>query len=125
MQEDLTRPYIPDRMYFKISEVSKITQVKSYVLRYWETEFEVLAPQKSKAKQRVYERKDIENILLIKKLLWKDRFSIEGARLKIKELRRENRDQQKVLQKSPEIQKLRHVKNELKDLVQYLRTSPT
>ena len=110
-------------MYFKIGEVSDITGVEPYVLRYWETEFDVLNPEKSKAKQRVYEKKDIENILLIKKLLWKDRFSIEGAIQRLKELRREHREQKVALQNSSESQKLKRVKNELKDLIRFLRAN--
>lgn len=123
MQEVLVKPIIPDRMYFKISEVGKITDVEPYVLRYWETEFDILTPQKSKAKQRVYEKKDIENILLIKKLLWKERYSIEGARQRLKELKRENRSMRIAASKTEEVQKLRHIKNELKDLINFLRAN--
>ena len=119
--QDFIKPHIPDRMYFKIGEVSDITGVEAYVLRYWETEFDVLNPEKSK--QRVYEKKDIENILLIKKLLWKDRFSIEGAVLRLKELRREHREQKTVLENSSESQKLKRVKNELKELIRFLRAN--
>ena len=77
-------PVIPDKMYFKIGEVSKITRVKPYVLRYWESEFKLLAPAKSKSKQRLYRRKDIENILQIKKLLYEERFTIAGAKKTLK-----------------------------------------
>jgi DNA-binding transcriptional MerR regulator len=75
---------IPDRLAFKIGDVAKIVGVKSYVLRYWETEFSVLKLKKSKHNQRVYEKKDIENLLTIKKLLYRDRYSIEGARAALK-----------------------------------------
>jgi DNA-binding transcriptional MerR regulator len=75
-------------LYFKIGEVAKITDVKEYVLRYWEGEFNIINPVKSAKGQRVYRRKDIESILLIKKLLYTERYSIEGARKKIKELRK-------------------------------------
>lgn len=77
-------PKIPDRLFFKISEVAQITGVKPYVLRYWESEFQI-APAKSKANQRVYERKDIETILRIKNLLYIEMFTIAGAKKKIKE----------------------------------------
>ncbi len=69
---------IPDKLAFKIGEVADILGVKAYVLRYWETEFDVLKPKKSKHGQRMYERRDVENLLLIRKLLYRDRFSIEG-----------------------------------------------
>lgn len=73
-------PAIPDKLFFKIREVSRITGVKAHILRYWENEFPHLKPRKSKSGQRVYTRKDIEKLLEIKKLLYVDRYSIEGAR---------------------------------------------
>ncbi|MCH7709867.1 MAG: MerR family transcriptional regulator [Myxococcales bacterium] len=75
-----------DKLYYRIGEVSKITDVKPYVLRYWESEFRWMAPQKSKSKQRLYRRRDIDMILLIKKLLYEQRFTIAGARKKLREL---------------------------------------
>jgi DNA-binding transcriptional MerR regulator len=80
----MTDEQIPDKLYFKIGEVSKITRVKPYVLRYWESEFKIIKPQKSTSKQRVYTRKDIELILEIKKLLYKEKFTLEGAKKKLK-----------------------------------------
>ena len=76
---------IPDKMYFKIGEVSQITGVKPYILRYWETEFPIINPSKRKNKHRLYRRKDVEDILLIKKLLYEEKYTIAGARLKLKE----------------------------------------
>jgi DNA-binding transcriptional MerR regulator len=64
--------------------------VKAYVLRYWETEFDVLKLKKSRHNQRMYERRDVENLMLIKKLLYRDRFSIEGARAALKRLKKDN-----------------------------------
>lgn len=81
---------IPDKLAFKIGEVASLLGVKPYVLRYWETEFDVLKPKKSKHNQRMYERKDVENLMLIKKLLYRDRFSIEGARSALKKLKKDN-----------------------------------
>ncbi|HBQ21882.1 MAG: hypothetical protein A2Z91_01690 [Deltaproteobacteria bacterium GWA2_38_16] len=123
MANTFSVPIIPDRMYFKIGEVCKIAGIKPYVLRYWETEFEALSPQKSKANQRVYEKKDIETVLLIKQLLWQERYSIEGARLKIKELKREQRSKRFTEAKSTANVKLQQVKQELKDLVRVLRSN--
>src|SRR4029450_1031556 len=77
---------IPERRYYRIGEVSKITGVKAYVLRYWESEFRWMAPQKSRSKQRLYRRRDIEMILLIKKLLYGQRYTIAGARKKLREM---------------------------------------
>lgn len=80
---------IPDKLAFKIGEVADLVGVKTYVLRYWETEFEALSPKKSKSNQRMYERKDVETLLMIKKLLYRDRFSIEGARSALKRMKKQ------------------------------------
>ena len=79
---------VPDKNYFRIGEVARITKVKPYVLRFWETEFKMMAPPKSRSQQRMYRKKDIETILRIKQLLYKDRFTIEGARKRLAALRR-------------------------------------
>ena len=68
------------KLYYSISEVSKITEVEQYVLRYWETEFEQLKPQKNRAGNRVYSNKDIQLILTIKTLLREKKYTIEGAK---------------------------------------------
>jgi DNA-binding transcriptional MerR regulator len=73
-------PEIPDKLYFKIGEVSEILGVEPYVLRYWETEFSQLTPKKSGTGHRLYRRKDVELLLRIKHLLYEKRFTIEGAR---------------------------------------------
>jgi len=78
---------IPDKMGFKIGEVAEMLGIKQYVLRYWESEFEILKPKKASNNQRYYTRKDVENAYLIRKLLHRDRFSIEGARSAMKELK--------------------------------------
>ncbi len=75
-----------EKRYYRIGEVSRITGVKPYVLRYWESEFRWMTPQKSRSKQRLYRRRDIEMIQLIKKLLYEQRFKIAGARKKLREL---------------------------------------
>ena len=74
-------PEIPDKLYFKIGEVSELLGVEPYVLRYWETEFSVLSPKKSGTGHRLYRRKDVELLLRIKHLLYERKFTIEGARL--------------------------------------------
>ncbi len=82
---------IPDKMAFKIGEVADLAGLKPYVLRYWETEFPYLRPGKSKHNQRAYTRRDVEMVFMIKKLLYRDRFSIEGARCALKNLRKESK----------------------------------
>ena len=86
---------IPDKLYFKIGEVSKITGVKPYVLRYWESEFKIVRPQKSASRQRVYNKKDVELIVEIKNLLYNEKFTLEGAKRRLKELHSSNKNSQK------------------------------
>jgi DNA-binding transcriptional MerR regulator len=83
----MPRQEIPDKLFFKISEVCEIVGVEPYVLRFWETEFPNYAPQKSKAGHRVYKRKDIENVLKIKELLYDRGFTIAGARRQLSKTR--------------------------------------
>jgi DNA-binding transcriptional MerR regulator len=71
---------IPDKLYFKIGEVKKITGVETHVLRYWESEFKIIRPQRASSKQRLYRKVDVENILTIKKLLYEDGYTVPGAR---------------------------------------------
>jgi DNA-binding transcriptional MerR regulator len=71
---------IPDKMFFRIGEVSSLTGVKPYVLRYWESEFRLLRPSKNKSGQRVYRRRDVETVLEIKDLLHQRKFTIAGAK---------------------------------------------
>ena len=68
------------KLYYSISEVSKITNIEQYVLRYWETEFEQLGPQKNRAGNRIYTNKDIQMILYIKELLREKKYTIEGEK---------------------------------------------
>jgi len=82
-------------LFFKIGDVSRITGVKPYVLRYWESEFDNLAPNKSKKNQRVYNQEDVRKVLLIKQLLHKERYSIEGAKKRLKEIKSEKKEIQK------------------------------
>jgi DNA-binding transcriptional MerR regulator len=77
-------PELPDRLYFKIGEVAKIVGVKPYVLRYWETEFSMIRPGKTRSKHRLYRRRDVETLLEIKRLLHTERFTIEGAKRRLK-----------------------------------------
>ena len=71
---------IPDKLYFRIGEVSSLVGVEPYVLRYWETEFDALSPKKSGTGHRLYKRKEVELLLKIRHLLYEKRYTIEGAR---------------------------------------------
>src|SRR5919108_2577634 len=84
---------LPDKIYFKIGEVSEIVGVEPYVLRYWETEFDVLKPSKAPSRHRLYKKKDVEMLLDIKRLLYSEGFTIEGARKKLKEYKKKEKSQ--------------------------------
>ena len=76
------QPSIPDKTYYKIGEVAQIAELKTSVLRFWETEFPFLCPEKSSSGQRLYTKKDIELVNQIKDLLYKEKYTIEGVRKK-------------------------------------------
>lgn len=80
MQVLADQPTIPNKLYFKIGEVSDLTGIKPYVLRYWESEFNIVKPNKTRSNQRIYKRKEVELILEIKRLLYEDKFTIAGAK---------------------------------------------
>lgn len=77
---------IPDKTYFKIGEASSLVGVKPYIIRYWETEFRMLRPAKTKSKQRLFRQRDIRLLIVIRRLLHEQKYTIEGARRRIKEL---------------------------------------
>jgi DNA-binding transcriptional MerR regulator len=118
-------PEIPDKLYFKIGEVSELLGVEPYVLRYWETEFPVLSPKKSGTGHRLYRRKDVELLLRIKHLLYEKRFTIEGARQSLQaeartpkpKLKSVKRIQQELFSADP----LPEIRRELADLLLLLK----
>ncbi len=119
---------IPDKLYFRIGEVCKLTRTHAYVLRFWEKEFPMLKPVKSSTGHRMYRRKDVELVLEIKKLLYQEGFTIEGAR---KKLRTETK-QQKIAFPGPDLarpkpdqQKLRQIRQELDELLHLLKRPQT
>jgi DNA-binding transcriptional MerR regulator len=81
---------IPDKLFFKIGEVAEIAEVEQHVLRYWEEEFDVLKPNKNRSGQRLYQKKDIDQVLEIKQLLYSDKFTIAGAKKKLKQKKSNN-----------------------------------
>ncbi|MEJ7811280.1 MAG: MerR family transcriptional regulator [Gemmatimonadaceae bacterium] len=78
----------PVQLFFSISEVCELTELKPHVLRYWESQFRFLAPAKTRAGNRAYQRREIELILLVKRLLYTEKYTIEGARKKVDEHRK-------------------------------------
>ena len=80
---------IPHKLYFRIGEVARIVGVKPYVLRYWESEFAVLRPEKTASGHRLYRRRDVEILLDIKRLLYDEKFTISGAKKRLRESNKE------------------------------------
>lgn len=80
-----SRPQLPAKLYYRIGEVASIVGVEPHVLRYWETEFRSIRPQKSAKGQRIYSRRDVETLIKVKELLYAHRFTIAGAKRKLRE----------------------------------------
>ena len=106
--------YIPNKLYFKIGEVSSIAEVEPYVLRYWESEFKAIKPSRTQSKQRIYRKKDVELILEIKKMLYEEKLTIAGARKKLREFNSKDKKQLRFdFNKKDQRKILREIKNEL------------
>ena len=103
---------IPEKIFFKIGEVCDIVEVQAHVLRYWESEFPQLSPQKNRSGQRSYRRRDVEIALHIKELLYEDLYTIAGAK---KKLQNEMRDQSRL--------KIVHSENEKKDYIREVKAN--
>jgi DNA-binding transcriptional MerR regulator len=123
----------PDKLFYKIGEVSRIVGVEPYVLRYWETEFSFLKPRKSKSGQRVYIKKDIETLLKIKRLLYQERYTIEGVRKRLglssvsvepkpeqPPVQKKEVQQQQQLQQQP-ARVIEHVRKRLREILSQLQ----
>lgn len=81
---------IPDKSYFRIGEVSRLLGVQPYVIRYWESEFKTVRPIRTRSDQRLYRRKDVEELLMIRQLLYDENFTINGARKRLGRVRGED-----------------------------------
>jgi len=115
------------KLYYSIGEVSKMTDLKAYVLRYWETEFKQLKPPKNQAGNRTYRQNDIDLILFIKDLLYNKKFTIEGARTQLASIGDDVKTEQKVEKEVPvkavpaKKETLVKIKQELETLLELLR----
>ena len=90
-----SQPYkkeLPDKLYFKIGEVGKIAELPTYVLRFWETEFQKINPKRTSSGQRLYSKNDVELILQIKHLLYEKKFTIQGAKQRLKSTTHEKKE---------------------------------
>ena len=101
----------PNKLFYRIGEVSRLSGLEAYVLRYWESEFPQLKPNKGRSGQRLYSKKDLDTVLHIKQLLYKDGYTISGARKKMNS--RGNRDTLESV--------IASTKNELKEILEMLK----
>lgn len=106
-----TEIVVPDKLYFRIGEVSRLCRLQAYVLRFWETEFPQLKPIKSSTGQRMYRRKDVDAVLRIKKLLYEEGFTIAGARQQLRSESKAEKNQAPLpfpVQSSADLKRIRH-----------------
>ena len=116
---------IPDKLYFRIGEVATLCHLPAYVLRFWESEFPQLKPVKSSTGQRMYRRRDVENVLRIKQLLYEQGFTISGARQQLRAETKSDKTQSAIpfpSNSAPEIQHIRQGLREILDLLSTRRT---
>jgi DNA-binding transcriptional MerR regulator len=113
-------PTEPVQEFFSIGEVCDLTDLKPHVLRYWESQFKFLNPQKNRSGNRVYQRKEVELIQLVKHLLYVDKYTIEGARLKVDEHRKAG-DLRQTARAAMSLETVESLERELKDVLRILQ----
>jgi DNA-binding transcriptional MerR regulator len=113
MEPSSERRTIPDKLFYKIGEVSSIAGVEPYVLRYWESEFLFLKPRKNKSGQRVYSRKNLELVLQIKKMLYQEKYTIAGVKKQLSGSSRKN--------DSVSMETVKKIKKKLKEILKTLK----
>lgn len=110
----------PIQEFYSIGEVCEITDLKPHVLRYWESQFKFLNPAKNRSGNRVYQRKEIELVLLVKHLLYTEKYTIEGARQKVEEHRKAG-DLKSVARASLSLETVESLERELKELLRIIQ----
>lgn len=110
MSSRLQRKQNPTKIFYRIGEVSRITGLEPYVLRYWETEFPIIRPNKGNGRQRLYSEADLDNILLVKRLLYEEGYTIAGAKKRLSDGR--GADHKAVIES---------IKTELREILEILR----
>jgi DNA-binding transcriptional MerR regulator len=110
----------PVQEFFSIGEVCELTTLKPHVLRYWESQFKFLNPAKNRSGNRIYQRKEVELILLVKHLLYTEKYTIEGARLKVEEHRKAG-DLKTVARAALALETVESLERELTDLLRLIR----
>ena len=117
LEAPLDEVSLPDKLYFRIGEVSQLTQTKPFVLRYWETEFPMLKPAKSKSGHRHYKRRDVVLVLKIKDLLYEKGFTIDGARRELRNHPKDSTEQQPLFRSNIEISELKAIRREIHSIL--------
>ncbi|MFO7838333.1 MAG: MerR family transcriptional regulator [Desulfosalsimonadaceae bacterium] len=108
-------PRIPDKLYFRIGEVTEITELAAYVLRFWESEFPEIRPRRTESGQRLYRKSDVKTILLIKHLLYDKKFTIQGARQHLHRQRKKKQgphSEELIAELKTELRRIRDLLNE-------------
>jgi DNA-binding transcriptional MerR regulator len=116
---------IPEKLYFRIGEVATLCRLPAYVLRFWETEFPQLKPVKSSTGQRMYRRRDVENVLRIKQLLYERGFTITGARQQLRSETKTDKTQTTIPFPAHSAAELRHIRQGLREILHLLSTRRT
>ena len=111
---------IPDKLYFRMGEVSKLTRTKDFVLRYWETEFPSLRPVKGQSGHRLFRRKDVEMIFEIRRLLYEKGFTIDGARRHLASAGKNPAEQPSLFQSPVDRKELQAIRQELRSMLTML-----
>jgi DNA-binding transcriptional MerR regulator len=117
--------FIPDKLYFRIGEVATLCRLPAYVLRFWETEFPQLKPVKSSTGQRMYRKRDVENVLRIKQLLYDQGFTISGARQQLRTENKSDKTQSTIPFPAQSAAELQHIRQGLREILNLLSTRRT
>jgi DNA-binding transcriptional MerR regulator len=113
-------PKIPDKLFFKIGEVADLSGVEQHVLRYWEDEIDALKPSKNKSGQRLYQKKDVELVFKIKRLLYEEKFTIAGAKNKLKKVKRKETQMHFAYDRETFLEWKQELKNDLESILKSL-----
>ena len=116
---------IPDKLYFRIGEVASLCHLPAYVLRFWESEFPQLKPVKSSTGQRMYRKRDVENVLRIKQLLYEQGFTISGARQQLRTETKVDKTQSAIPFPSQSKSELQHIRQGLREILDLLSARKT
>ena len=119
------KPQIPDKLFFKIGEVAGLAGVEQHVLRYWEGEINALKPSKNKSGQRLYQQSDVALVLEIKRLLYEEKFTVAGAKNKLKKFKRKGTQMDFAYDREAFLEWKQGLKKELESILKSLEDPET